>query len=113
MSAFTVFSGFGGSFQGLAQGETVILTVKGGAPTPLTDVIVLREKLQTRQTDQENRLQYILEVHIPIASYPAALPNVQGDRLKVAVRRGDSVLTDLPISAVLGQAGGMWHLGVG
>ncbi len=111
-SVHNTFANFAAQFQANVQGEEgVIVTVKGGDPVPLK-VIVLRDRLNTRATDGNERQEYSVEVQIPMELYPADQPVIHADKIKVAVRKGDEELTERTVSGIIGQVSGMWYLGL-
>lgn len=116
MSQIDPFLADAASFQGMTQGEAVTINVKGGSPVPLANVIVLRDPLNTRVTDDQQRLRYGIELLIPAASYPgsggAPAMNINGDTATLSLRRGGTVMTTRRIAALLGQVNGMWHVGL-
>jgi hypothetical protein len=92
-------------------GELVTITPKGGQATQVM-AIVMRDQLKTRQTDKAARVEYDIQIQVERAEYPGGQPNIHGDAVDLPVRMGDTHTTRRKISALLGQAGGMWILGV-
>lgn len=114
MSQIDPFLADAASFLGMTQGEVVTITPKVGSVLALTDVVVLRDPLNTRVTDDQQRPRYGIELLIPMAEYPAAgvAINLSGDTATIALRRGGTVKTTRRIAALLGQVNGMWHVGL-
>lgn len=92
-------------------GEPGFVVPKGGSPRACS-IIVLRDQLQTRATDKNTRLEYTIEVQIAMADYPGGRPNIGGDAVQIAARKGDTTLTTKKVSKIIGQAGAMWRLGL-
>jgi hypothetical protein len=92
-------------------GEPVTITPKGGQPAPAM-AIVLRDQLKTRATDKSSRVEYDVQIQVEQGEYPGGQPNVHGDTVELPVRVGDTRTTRKTISAILGQAGSMWLLGL-
>lgn len=90
------------------QGEEVIVTPKGGQGVTV-NAIVIREPLQP-QGAMQKRVEWQVEVQVPMSSYPVASPNVNGDTIAVAVRKGDKNKTTKKVSSIVSQVGGMWHV---
>lgn len=104
------------------HGEDVVVTPKlanGSFGTPATvKATVLRDRLAPRGTDNGQRLEYAVVVQIAMADYPdgtgggSGRPNINGDKIDVFVRKGDTVKANKIVSTIISQVGQMWVLGL-
>jgi hypothetical protein len=92
-------------------GEPAVITPHGGDPKPVT-IIIHRDKLQTRPTDNSTRLEYDVTIQVAMADYPGGMPNLGGDSVVYPKDKGGTVKAKRVIKALLGQTGGMWILGL-
>lgn len=111
-SVFETFAADAAECQGDVLGETVIVTPLNGEAVTLHNVTVLRGRLSPRAEDNQARLEELVDVQIPMGSYPGGVPNVGGDVIAVKVRPEDGNWTPKKISTRISSVGGMFCFGL-